>query len=210
MALVLVAFVWILNLGISLWNAYAVGKCWVEAKHAGGWPRFMAWMGAVMSASGFTWCYLLLLALVAWWLEWLTPEAIGVMINLGYVLLIPGILFSGLMITVDSWARAYRERTLGSFGTAAYNTFAQIHNTYYAVRDFGQALRSVTGFFRDSGKSRGGSDRDNSGAVVLVVILVLLALFGGILTTAAIIQRVAASDGPVPRDEPPPEFQHRR
>jgi len=38
----MIFFIWILNLGISIWNAYAVGKVWVEAKHAGGGYRFMA------------------------------------------------------------------------------------------------------------------------------------------------------------------------
>jgi hypothetical protein len=199
--------VWVLNLALSLWNAYAVGRAWVEARHAGGWPRFMAWMGAVMSASGFTWCYLLLLALGAYWMEFLSTGQVEAMISLGYVVLIPGILFAGLMITVDSWARAYRERTLGSFGTAAYNTFAQIHNTYNAIGNMGSALRSVANLFRGGDSRR--SDRDDNGAV-LVLLLVLLALFGGVLTTAAIIRRFAGAGQPVPLDEPPPELARHR
>ncbi len=201
--MLLVVLVWILNLGISIWNAYAVGKSWVETKHYGGWPRFMAWMGAIMSASGFTWCYLLLLAFVANKVEWLTDSQIDAMISLGYVLLAPGILLSGLMITVDSWARAYRERTLASFGTAAYNTFAQIHNTYHAIGDFGRAFRGVAGFFSES-RSGKDSDRDNSSGAALVVLLVLLALAAGILTTAAIIRRVAGSGPKLSELDRPP------
>jgi uncharacterized membrane protein (DUF485 family) len=200
----LAVLVWILNLAISTWNAYAVGKAWVETKHYGGWPRFLAWMGAIMSASGFTWCYLLLLAVIAYWVEWLNASQIEVMINLGYVLLIPGILLSGLAITVDSWARAYRERTLASAGTAAYNTFAQIYNIYNAVNNFGRAFRSVTRFF-GGGDSRDREERDGGGAAVLVVILVLLALLGGILTTAAIIHRVAGSGPKLSELDRPPE-----
>src|ERR1700738_4453697 len=103
MEFLLIAFVWVLNFGISLWNAYACGKAWVEARHAGGWPRFMCWMGAIMSASGFTWCYLILLVLSAYYFEWLHKDALMAALNLGYILIIPGVLFSGLMITVDSW-----------------------------------------------------------------------------------------------------------
>jgi hypothetical protein len=194
-----VVLVWLLNLGISIWNAYAVGQAWVETKHAGGWPRFMAWMGAIMSACGFTWCYMLLLALIAFWVDWLTTRQIEAMISLGYVLLIPGILFSGLMISIDSWAQAYRRRTVASFGTAAYNAFAQIHNTYNAISDMGQAFHGLAALFRGSG-DRKGKDNDNSGALLLVILLVLLALFGGVLTTAAIIRRVAASEGPIPTE----------
>jgi hypothetical protein len=199
--ILLVVFVWVLNFGISIWNAYAVGKAWVETKHYGGWPRFMAWMGAIMSASGFTWCYLILLALIAYAADWLNLEQIEVMINLGYLIIIPGVLFSGLMITVDSWAVAYRRRTLGSVGTAAYNTFAQIHNTYHAISSMGTAYRNVAAFFKSGGKSdRGSRDSKDGAAVLIVVLLVLLALLGGILTTWAIISRVAASDAPIPTE----------
>jgi hypothetical protein len=202
MEILLVVLVWILNLGISIWNAYAVGKAWVETRHSGGWPRFMAWMGAVMAASGFTWCYLLLLAFIAYQAEWLKLPQVEAMISLGYVVLIPGILFSGMVIMLDSWARAYRERTLASFGTAAYNTYAQIHNTYNAISGLGQAFRGLTAFF---GGDRDRSDsRDDSGAVVLVVFLVLLALFGGILTAAAIIRRVAGSGPTLAQLDRPP------
>ena len=133
MEYLLLALVWVLNLAISFWNAYACGKAWAEAKFYGGWPRFMTWMGAIMAASGFSWCFLILLALVARGLDWITEQQLVVSLQLGYILIIPGVLFSGLMITVDSWATAFRTRRIGHFGIAAYNTFAQIHNTYNPI-----------------------------------------------------------------------------
>src|SRR2546421_7970171 len=97
----IIILVWLLNFAISGWNAYAVGRAWVETKVVGGWPRFMAWMGAIMSASGFSWCYLFLLVLGGHALGWLPDDATNAAISLGYILLIPGILFSGLMIMLD-------------------------------------------------------------------------------------------------------------
>lgn len=202
----LIVLVWVLNLAISIWNAYACGKAWVQTKHYGGWPRFMVWMGAIMSASGFTWCYLLLLAFVGYKADFLSLNQVEAMISLGYILIIPGVIFSGLMITLDSWARAYRERTLSSFGIAAYNTYAQIHNTYYAIRDFGQAFKGVAKYF--SGGSGSNSRDRKEGSTLIVILLVLLALFGGVLTTAAIIHRVAGSEGPVALDKPPAQQQN--
>src|SRR5438046_2595386 len=125
MAYLLVALVWLLNVAISIWNAYAVGKSWTEARAAGGWPRIMCWSGAVMSASGFSWCYLLLVALGAYHFEAIDETQVTVAINLGYILLIPGILLSGLLITVDSWARAFRQGGFLNYGAAIYNTYAQ-------------------------------------------------------------------------------------
>src|SRR5258707_8139314 len=113
MQYLLLALVWVLNFAISCWNAYACGKSWAEARFYGGWPRFMVWMGAIMAASGFSWCFLILLALGAHYFDWITEQQMVVALQLGYILIIPGVLLSGLMITVDSWARAFRTRRIG-------------------------------------------------------------------------------------------------
>lgn len=191
----ILALVWFLNLGISLWNAYACGKAWVEAKYHGGWPRFMTWMGAIMAASGLSWCILIVLVLVANACAWITPQQADIAFKLGYILIIPGVLFSGLMITVDSWAVAFRTRSIGSFGIAGYNTFAQIYNTYHVIRDFGAAFKDVANFFGD----KSSSDKDSSGgkAIVVVILIVAAAILGGILITALIIRKVAGSQ-PLP------------
>jgi hypothetical protein len=190
MEFLLIGLVWLLNFAISIWNAYAAGKSWVEARVAGGWPRILVWSGAVMSASGFTWCYLIFLALTAYHFDYITSEQLAVALNLGYVILIPGILLSGLMITLDSWARAFREGGFLNYGVAAYNTYAQIHNTYSAITTFGKAFGSVSDFF---GKGGSSDSRDSKSGLVAVILLVALALTAGILTTAFIIWRVAAS-----------------
>jgi hypothetical protein len=183
-------FLFLLNLFISYWNAKTVGKAWVETKHAGGWPRFMAWMGALGSASGFTWCYLIVLVLGAAMFGKLTPRYVEAAFSLGYLVVIPGVLLSGLMITLDSWARAYRQHTLANVGIAGYDSFAQLYNTYHAIDGIGDALSNIAGTFL--GDRQGGGDGD-SGDAVWVIVLVLLATSAGILTTAVIINRAAAS-----------------
>jgi hypothetical protein len=192
------ALVWVLNFGISVWNAYAVGKVWVEARHEGGWHRFMCWMGAVMSACGFTWCYLTFLALTALHFQWLGEDQVRAFLDLGYILLIPFILFSGYAITLDSWGQAYRRGGFLNYGAAAWNTYASIHNTYSAWRNLDGAFASLGDFFKRRRSSNNGGDGPN--AVILVILLVALALLAGVITTAVIIRRVAATD-PLP---PPP------
>ncbi len=197
---VLFALVWVLNFGISVWNAYAVGKVWVEARAENGWHRFMCWMGAVMSASGFTWCYLSFLVLTAHYFQWVTEQQAMACLNLGYVLLVPFVLFAGYAITLDSWVQAYRRGGFLNYGMAAWNTYASLHNTYSAWRNMGGAFTSLGNFFR--GERKGSRDNNGGGAAVVVILLVLLALLGGVLTTAVIIRRVAATDPlPAPPDE---------
>jgi hypothetical protein len=202
MELWLIGLIWLLNAAISTWNAYAVGRSWVEARVAGGWPRLMCWAGAVMSATGFSWCYLILLALVAHHLEWISPDQIEAALALGWVVLVPGLLLSGLVIMLDSWARAFRQGGFLNYGIAVYNTYAQIHNTYSAITGLGPALDKVGAIFKDRGSSR---DRDRSGAV-LIILLVALALLAGILTTTFIIWKVAGSV-PLPQRPTPQQFE---
>lgn len=196
MPYVLFALVWVINFGISIWNAYAVGKVWVDAKFEGGWHRFMCWMGAIMSASGFTWCYLCFLVLSAHYFQWITEEQTKAALELGYVLLLPFMLFAGYAITLDSWARAFRRGGLLNYGTAAWNTYASIYNTYSAWRNMSSAFTGLSNFFGKSG-DRSRNDDNGPGGIVVVVLLVGLALVGGVLTTATIIRRVAATD-PLP------------
>jgi hypothetical protein len=190
------ALVWVVNFAISIWNAYAVGKVWVEARVAGGWHRFMCWVGAVMSACGFTWCYLTFLALTAQHFGWLADDQVKIALDLGYVLLLPFILFGGYAITLDSWAQAFRGGGVLRYGAAAWNTYATVHNTYSAWRNLGGAFTSL-------GNALGGRRRDrdrDAGGGLVALLLVVFALLAGVLTTAVIVRRVAAKD-PLP---PPP------
>jgi hypothetical protein len=188
---------WLLMFAMSAWNAYAVGRAWVETKVVGGWPRFMAWMGAIMSACGFSWCYLILLVLGAQAMEWLPDDAVNAAIMLGYILIIPAILFSGLMIMLDSWRRAFRQGGILNYGIAAWNTYAQIHNTMSAVRTLPAALREVSNFFSDRDRDSRSSDDNRSTVILLVILLVALALIAGVLTTTVIIRLTAGKD-PLP------------
>jgi hypothetical protein len=194
----------VLNFGISVWNAYAVGKVWVDARHEGGWHRFMCWMGAIMSASGFSWCYLSFLGLTAHYFKWIDEDQALALLNLGYVLLVPFVLFAGYAITLDSWARAYRHGGLANYGIAAWNTYATLHNSYSAYRNLGDSFSSLGAFFKRRRDSE--SSGDGAGPIIIVLLLAALALFGGILTTMVIIRRVAATDPLPPR---PPDSSGR-
>jgi hypothetical protein len=187
-----VILVWVVNFGISIWNAYAVGKAWVETKYSGGWPRFVAWAGAVMSASGFSWCYLIILTYAGYQLGWLDNDHVSMAMSLGYILLIPAVLSSGMVITLDSWARTYRRTTLMNLGRSAWNSYAQIHNTFHAIGDMDKAFGNVIDGL--SAKGSGGGDKKGGALVfILVFVLVMLALISGVLTTAVIISRVAGT-----------------
>jgi hypothetical protein len=186
-------FVWILNFVISWVNAWGAGKTWNETKFAGGVPHFMNWCAAIMSAAGFTWCYLVVLGLGGAYIPFeqddgtmaplLTPEQLSVFFDLGYLVIIFPILGTGLAITIHSWGHFWRRRTFGSGAVAGYNTFAQVYNIVGALRHVPKAGSNVFSFFF------GGKGDDKGKGIVLL--LVVLAVAGGVLTTWAILTRTA-------------------
>jgi len=186
----MILFIWCLNLGISLWNAYITGKVWVEAKHAGGVHRFMAWMGYVMASLGFSWDILVLVGILLHSFGKITSDQATLFFQAGYVLLVPGFLFSGYAIMFQSWANAYRNHSVVNMGVAGYNTYANVHNTFNAIDNFPKAFGSVFNTFsRGSGKSKANG---------LILFVVILCVLSGFIIAALIVHRVAASDTQVP------------
>ena len=177
-----------LNLWISWHNAKVTGLEWVESCFIGGWVRFMCWMGWLQSALGFTWCYALIIAVFAHSANYINAATESATVDLGYVIVFPGLFISGTFIWIDSLVQAWRRRDLPSIATASWNTFAEIHNAYSAIDGMGDAIKSVGSLFSVS------DDDDVKGiAIVAVIAIMIAALAGGFLTTELIRRHYAAS-----------------
>ena len=176
----------LLTLAISAFNAWSVGSMWFETKITGGIPRLMAYAGAIMSASSFTYVYAILIGMAANAFGFLDDAHFGMMLSLVYLFLIIPIIGSGIAITINSWIIAYKQRTWTNMGIAGWNTFAQAYNMYNAISGIPASVKSVTGLFG------GKTDKDNIQAKIVIGIAIV-ALLGGILTTTFIIRTVARS-----------------
>lgn len=193
----MIIFFWLLNFVISWFNAWAVGKTWTETKAVGGFIHFMSWMGAVMSAVGFTWCYTVIIGYGAVTIPitdedtgvsapLLTMEEAKVFFDLAYLIYVVPLLGSGLAIMTHSWGVFWRRRSLTNGVVAGWNTFANLHNFYQTAKHLPDAFGNVSGFFSGSSSS---SSSDDKGKIILI--LVAIAVVGGILTTFAIIRTTA-------------------
>jgi hypothetical protein len=191
----MIVAVWFLNILISWFNAWGCGKTWAETRAAGGMPHFLNWCGAIMSASGFTWCYTLLACLLGGGVThtvdgkvvpYLSEAQIQAVAGMGYLMVIVPIIGSGLAITVHSWGVFYRRRSFGSGAVAGWNTFAQASNMYHAAQDIPKVWDMLGDFF--GGKSKNSSDSNGSKLVILIAGCALLA---GILTTYTILTATA-------------------
>lgn len=191
----MIILVWLLNFAISWFNAWGCGKTWTESRHVGGWPHFLNWCGAVMSASGFTWCYLVILGAVGTQIPMteddgtvhmlLSGESAAAFASLGYLVVLFPILGSGIAITVHSWGVFWRQRNFTNGAVAGWNSFAQVYNVVSAFENVPEATRGLSTFF-----GKGNSDAKDR-AKLIVVLLVALAVVGGCLTTRAIILSTA-------------------
>lgn len=189
--MIAVLFLWLLNFVISCINAMGCGVTWNETKYVGGTAHFMNWMGAIMSASGFTWCYTILLAFAGTQINieaadhtmqpLLTDQWVQGLLEIGYLVVIFPIIGSGIAITINSWAAFWRRRTFGNGAVAGWNTFADVYNITHAVSEVPSAFSHLGSLFEGKGDKRG----------VLVIVLAAVALFGGILTTYTIVTLTA-------------------
>jgi hypothetical protein len=185
-----------LNFGVSWWNARSCGRAWEESKAIGGSIRVLVWCGAVQSAIGFSSVFLfpMIFAAHAFYPDYFTEDNLNGALSLWYVTIIFPALGTGFIITIESWIAAYREHSLMNMGVAAYNTFAQIHNTMGAITSLGPSFQSVGKMFASLATSRG--DAKGKVAIIglmLAIAIVALALCGGVILTAVLIHRYAGT-----------------
>ena len=142
----------------------------------------------IQSAIGFTYVYAFIVGYIAVSTGYLPAAMLGVLLNLMYVMIVVPLIGSAIIITIQSWITAARDRSLMNLGVAGWNTFATAYNTYNAVQSFGPALDSVQQGL--GGVLGDGDSDDNAARVILLAAIVLLA---GVLTTSVIIRRYEAS-----------------
>lgn len=170
------------NGGISWLNAVVCGQNWRETKAVGGWSRAVVWCGAVQSAVGFSSIFIVALVALASVTHVLPAAMASKAFSLWYLLVIVPALGTGIVVLIESWRTAYRERDLLSIGSAAYNSLAMWSNVRDASSGIGSAFKEVASLFKEDG------DGELPTLSVIVFIIVLLALGAGILLTAGIIR----------------------
>lgn len=197
-----VVFVMALNVAISFWNASLVGRFWSEKHLLPVGTQVLMWAGAIMAVCGFFSTYAVILVVLmasthmfevlgqTLFKVTVTPEDVRLIVettmNMVYLMIIIPILGSGLVIWAHSLAVAYKQRNFSSAVVAGWNTYAQLHNTYNAVRYVPRAGGEVGKSFGKIFKSK------DSGKVLAFLFLIflplILSLGLAIWTVAAIIQ----------------------
>jgi hypothetical protein len=182
----------ILNVVVSFLNAYVCGRSWEESRAVGGILRLVVWCTAIQSALGFSSVVLLFLIYLAhdYVPRYFTDAYFNGALNLWHLTIIFPIIGAGLSVTIESWVAVGRDASLRRLSNAAWNTFAQVHNTVSAAENVEGALSSA----HDPFKFASDADDDGKGAGLAILFsLVSVALLGGSMITAAIIRFFSGS-----------------
>ena len=177
-AILTIGFFLILNFGISVFNAWSVGKVLPEIKAMGGFPKIFVYSAIVMSVCGFTWVYLFIITFIMGTVGILGDAEVLAMLELGYLVIIFPVLGAGLILTVGSYITLWKQRNFKSGAIAGWNTFAMAYNTYNAVRLVPKSVTSVLKTF--------GSGNKNKNTIIILGLI--FAIFGGGLTAYAIMR----------------------
>jgi hypothetical protein len=182
----------LLNLVVSWANCFYSGRIWNDARAVGGWARLLTWCSATQAAIGFSSVIGVAIGYALYATGHLPPHVAKGALSIWYLTIIVPALGTGLIITIQSWVEAYRERSLLNMGVAAYNTYAQVSNMYSAASGIGEAWKGVSELF-----SLGDSDDVRTKAILGAVLLAVAALLGGVITTYVLIRKYSASS-PLP------------
>jgi len=181
----MVVVIVVINLAISWYNAKVCGGCWAETKALGGFPRLLAWCGAVQSAVGFSMVLMGAGLVTAHAFAIVPAKVINGAVSLWYLAVIIPVIGTGIIITIESLVTAWRERNLVNIGRAAWNTYASVSNIHDAAGGaVSSSLDSVSEMF----------DSDDSASTVaakLALVMVGIALLGGAMLTYWLIRHYA-------------------
>jgi len=163
---------------------------WSESKAIGGFIRVLAVSVYIMSVSGFTMVFGMILLLLAPHIVPLIPafsdvpveEFMVLALDMLYLLLVLAMIPTGLIIWFNSLVHFWRKKTLANGLVLGWNTYAQIRNTANAVKHVPSAFQRVT-------RSLFGGNRKNNVVVAIALLIVILAVIGGWLLTSAIVKK---------------------
>ena len=184
-----------LNLLISTWNAFVVGAAWQESKAVGGGMRAVVLAGWAMSALGFTSVYAAVVTGGLYHFEFIGDAQVQYLVSWWFVIIGPPLVAAAIMITVHSWAVAFREGGFLNYGVATYNTWATIHDARVLASGMGDALSNIGSYSSSGSGSGSGFELDEDGikivGVVALVAIVISVVVMGCVTTWLIVRYVS-------------------
>lgn len=145
------ALVVVVDLVLSLWNAYASGVTWGLLRNQPGrtFSKVSAVAGVGLAFAGMAYTTLIVLAYAALWTGFLAVWDFVYLASFDLLVFGAMIVGFGLVVTAQSVTVAYRRRSFGSIAIAAWNVFAEVWDLTIYAQGFRSAANAVRGDRRD-------------------------------------------------------------
>ncbi len=169
--LLLVIFL-IADFAISIWNAYMSGFSLTLMKNSPGkaapkLPRYASYAALGLAFAGMSYVMMVVLGYLSFYLGYLTAGSLNVILAFDFLVFGAMIIGFGLVVTAQSLAVAYRQRSFGTIAISAWNVFAEVLDIAIYAEGFRSAYSTL----------RGGSRKDDVNLVAILLISVLVAFF---------------------------------
>lgn len=159
----------LLNYALSWYSAKTVSRCWLDARAVGRWAVLLCWLGAILAALGFTWCYVTLLLAAAHSFGLVIASRVVVVFEVGGVVLTSLAVGTALLLLGCIRMRTLRDRFIRGAGDSLWNTY------------YGSTLARVLKV--NTGEDRANADANDSGTtIVLFALLAATAILGVVQT----------------------------
>jgi len=164
----------ILDILISIWNAYNAGKALEYMKLnniESDWPRMVAYSALILSFAGAAYGNAALLSIVAYYLGYINVYTLLGVLSFSFLVFGFLIILFGIVVTVNSIIVASKTKRFFDILIAIYNSIATIWNVYTYIEGFSTAFNILKDQFSSE-------DRNSQGVFILIIIAaVLIAVF---------------------------------
>lgn len=153
-----------LDIGISIWNAYAAGVTLTLLRRQEGqrFAKIAAGSALGLGFAGMSYAMLIIFSFLAYFVGFLGAGDVVFVLAFDFLVFGAMIIGFGLVVTAQSIAIAYRQRTFGTIAISVWNVFAEVADIAIYADGFRAAYGSLGG----------GRDRVNLTAVILMAVLV--------------------------------------
>ncbi|MCI4347462.1 MAG: hypothetical protein L3J97_02440 [Thermoplasmata archaeon] len=166
LSLVFLVVIIVLDFVISIWNAYASGVTFtiLRGKPGQTLAKVCAGAGLGLAFAGMSYATLIVFSFAALALGVLAATDVAVVLAFDFLVFGAMIIGFGLVVTAQSIAIAYQQRSFGRIAISGWNVLAEV----WDIAIYAQGFRAAYGTLG------GGRGRVNLYAVILLAVLVAL------------------------------------
>ncbi|MDE1819837.1 MAG: hypothetical protein KGJ23_07130 [Euryarchaeota archaeon] len=162
----------VIDFAISIWNAYMSGfSLTLIAKTPGEKPpllaRAAAYAGLGLAFAGMSYVMMIVLGFAALQLGFLDGASFSLILAFDFLVFGAMIIGFGLVVTAQSVAVAYRQRSFGTVAISIWNVFAEVMD----IAVYAEGFRSAYGTLK------GGGSRDEANLVAVALMAIAVAFF---------------------------------